>query len=240
MTDVDAYCRDLEAYLCRKNDGHLIRITGPAFERVVAWAHQGIPLKVAEAGIDRYFERYYRKGPRRRPVRIDFCEADVLDAFDDWRRALGLAGVVPDAAGGPDVEEPAPGAGRSRRSLASQVERALSRLTVLRGSDQAGPALGAALDAAVRALDALQPEAARARGEARDALVSRIAAVEAGLVAAAMAALAEGVRAEIEHEADAELAPFRQRMTPEAYAQSRRAAIERLVRHHFGLPEIGV
>ncbi len=239
MTDVDAYCRELEAYLCRKNDGHLIRITGPAFERVVAWAHQGIPLKVAEAGIDRYFERYYRKGPRRRPVRIDFCDADVLDAFDDWRRALGSSMATPDAAGGPDVEEPAPGA-RSRRSLASQLEAALSRLTVLRGSDKAAPALGPALDAAVRALDALQPEASRARGEAREALVLRVAAVEAELVAAATAALTEGTRTEIEHEADAELAPFRQRMTSEAFAQSRRAAIARLVRLHFGLPDIGV
>ena len=240
MTDVDAYCRDLEAYLCRKNDGHLIRITGPAFERVVAWARQGIPLKVAEAGIDRYFERYYRKGPRRRPVRIDFCEADVLDAFDDWRRALGIAGVVPDAAGGPDVEEPLAAAGRPRRSLAAQIEKALSRLTVLRGSDKSGPAIGAALDAAVRALDALQPEAARARGEARDALLLRVTAVEAELLAAATSALSEGARTEIEHEADAELAPFRQRMAADAYAQSRRAAIDRLVRHHFGLPDLGV
>jgi hypothetical protein len=239
VTDVDAYCRDLEAYLCRKNDGHLIRITGPAFERVVAWAHQGIPLKVAEAGIDRYFERYYRKGPRRRPVRIDFCEADVFDAFDDWRRALGIAAVVPDAAGGPDVDESAP-ATRTRRSLASQVEAAVSRLTVLRGSDQAGPLLGPALDAAVRALDALQPEAARARGDARDALLVRVAAIEADLVAAAAAALTEGARTEIEHEADAELAPFRTRMAPDAFAQSRRAAIDRLVRLHFGLPDIGV
>ena len=177
MTDVDAYCRDLEAYLCRKNDGHLIRITGPAFERVVAWAHQGIPLKVAEAGIDRYFERYYRKGPRRRPVRIDFCDADVLDAFDDWRRAIGVTAVVPDSSGGPEVEEPVQGAGRSRRSLASQLESAVSRLTVLRGSDKAGPALGPALDSAVRALDAVQPEAARARGDARDSLLERIAAI---------------------------------------------------------------
>jgi hypothetical protein len=239
VTDVDAYCRELEAYLCRKNDGHLIRITGPAFERVVAWAHQGIPVKVAEAGIDRYFERYYRKGPRRRPVRIDFCEADVFDAFDDWRRALGISAVVPDAAGGPDVDEAAP-SGRSRRSLASQIEGALARLTVLRGSDKAGPVLGPALDAAVRALDAMQPEASRARGEARDALLARVAAIESELVTAATAALSEGARTEMEHEADAELAPFRQRMAPEAFAQSRRAAIDRLVRHHFGLPDLGV
>ena len=43
-------------------------------------------------GIDRYFERYYAKGPRRRPVRVEFCEADVLDVFDEWRRAVGHPG----------------------------------------------------------------------------------------------------------------------------------------------------
>lgn len=240
MTDVDAYCRDLEAYLCRKNDGHLIRITGPAFERVVAWAHQGIPLKVAEAGIDRYFERYYRKGPRRRPVRIDFCEADVMDAFDDWRRALGVAMVVPELASGSEAQESVPAASRRRRSLATQIEAAVSRLTVLRGSDQAGPVLGEALDAAVRALDALQPEAGRARGDARDALLLRVAAIEADLVTAALAAVDTATSADLEREADAELAPFRTRMAPDAYAQSRRAALDRLVRLHFGLPDIGV
>src|SRR5438045_6032193 len=89
------YCREIETYLCRKNDGHLIRVVGPSFEIVSRWAEQGVPLKVAYAGIDRYFERYYRKGPRRRPVKIDFCDADVLDLFDEWRRALG---IVSDAA----------------------------------------------------------------------------------------------------------------------------------------------
>ena len=71
-------------------------------------------------------------------MRIEFCEADVLDAFDDWRRAVGVARVVPDSAGGPDVEEPQPSA-RPRKSLASQIESALARLTVMRGSDKAGP-----------------------------------------------------------------------------------------------------
>ncbi len=51
MIDVEPYCRDIEAYLCRKNDGHLIRITGPAFEQVQGWASQGVPLKVAESGL---------------------------------------------------------------------------------------------------------------------------------------------------------------------------------------------
>lgn len=240
MIDVDSYCRDIEAYLCRKNDGHLIRIAGPAFEQVLGWARQGIPIKIAEAGIDRYFERYYRKGPRRRPVRIEFCEPDVLDAFDAWRRAVGVSTVAPDPAGGPDVEEPIQASGRSKRSLASRIEGALARLTVLRGSDQAGPAIGAALDAAVRSLDAIHAEAARARGDARDALLQRIAGAESALVAAAAAAISDAQRASFEQEADAELAPFRERMTADSYAQSRRAAVERLVRHHFGLPDIAL
>ena len=57
----DDYCRQVEAYLCRKNDGHLIRIVGPAFEQVCAWASKGIPLKAVFRGIDRYVERYYAR-----------------------------------------------------------------------------------------------------------------------------------------------------------------------------------
>jgi hypothetical protein len=238
VIDVESYCRDIEAYLCRKNDGHLIRITGPAFERVMSWARQGIPLKVAEAGIDRYFERYYRKGPRRRPVRIDFCEADVLDAFDDWRRALGISAVGPDAEGGPDVEEPSPTTGRSKRSLASQLEAVLARLTVLRGSDKVGPVLGSALETAVREIDGVLPEASRARGEARDRLIEKLGAIETQLIATATGALTTEQRSSLEAEAEAELEPFRARMAPPAYEQSKRAALSRLVRHHFGLPTV--
>ena len=73
--DPAEYCREIEAYLCRKNEGHLIRIVGPAFEQVCGWAQLGVPLKIAFRGIDQYCERYYAKGPRRRPVRIEFCEA---------------------------------------------------------------------------------------------------------------------------------------------------------------------
>jgi hypothetical protein len=235
VIDVESYCRDIEAYLCRKNDGHLIRITGPAFEQVQGWATQGVPLKIAEAGIDRYFARYYRKGPRRRPVRVEFCEADVLDAFDDWRRAVGITRVVEDAAGGPHVEEPPP-AVRQRRSLASQIESAMARLTVLRGSDQLASGMGAALEAAVRALDALRADASRARGDARDDVVRRFAAIGEGVTAAAVAALDEPARRAFEKEADLELAPFRERMSSEAFAQSRQQAVHRLVREHFGLP----
>jgi hypothetical protein len=237
VIDVESYCRDIEAHLCRKNDGHLIRITGAAFEQVQGWARQGIPLKIAQAGIDRYFERDYRKGPRRRPVRIEFCEADVLDAFDDWRRAVGVTRVAADPAGGPDVEDPQPTV-RQKRSLASQIEAAQAQLTVLRGSDRLGPVLGDALEQAVRALDQLAPEAARARGEARDQIVTTLSAIGVALTTAAIDALDDRERRALEREADSELAPFQSRMSEDAYRQSRAQALQRLARDRFGLPAL--
>src|ERR1043165_4210353 len=116
-----AYCREIEAYLCRKNEGHLIRIVGPGFEQVAGWAAQGVPLAVACKGIDAYCERYYAKGPRRRPVRVEFCEADVLELVDDWRRAVGVSSLDGEAA-----------AERKADSLPSHLERAIARLTTLR------------------------------------------------------------------------------------------------------------
>ena len=94
MIDPGEYARQVERYLCQKNRGHLIRVVGPAFELVCGWATAGVPLKIALRGIDRCCERLEARGPRRRPVRIEFCEADVLDAFDDGAVKLGLAAAL--------------------------------------------------------------------------------------------------------------------------------------------------
>ena len=225
MESPEDYCRQLEAYLCRKNDGHLIRIVGPAFEQICGWATRGIPMKVACHGIDRYFERYYAKGPRRRPVRIEFCEADVLDVFDEWRRAVG----VPAA-------EDSDAADTSRRqpSLPSHLERVIARLTSLRGGDDRS--LDETVDTIVRELDAARAGAKNLRGDARDRLLERLRSLERGLLDAARARLAPAVMADIEREADAELAPFRDRMPADAYQRSRAACIDRIVRDRARLP----
>ena len=224
--DVDAYCRDLESYLCRKNGGHLIRIVGPSFERVCGWAAQGVPFKVACHGIDRYFERYYAKGARRRPVRIEFCEADVLDVFDEWRRAVGVAAPAEDAAV------------RRGPSLADHLERAIARLTALRsGTDSA---LDAALDAMVRELDTARAGAKSLRGPAREAFLARLRALDAELLAIFKARSTGEELQAMARDADAELAPFRERMPREAYEQARSACVERLVRERSRLPTLGI
>jgi hypothetical protein len=242
------YCRSVEAYLCRKNDGHLMRIVGPAFERVCAWADRGVPLKVAYRGIDRYFERYYAKGPRRRPVRIEFCEADVMDVFDEWRRAVGVlvarerpAGEDADASAAP--AEPADDAGegrdtpaRSRRTLAAHLDRVVARLSARRVDGDPVPDEG--LDGTLRELEALRGGARTLRGAARQAALDRLRALDGELLAQARDRLDDPAVQEIRREADAELAPFRTRMPADAYARATAACIDRIIRERARLPTL--
>lgn len=226
----ERYCRDIEAYLCRKNDGHLIRIVGPAFDQVCGWADRGVPLKVAFAGIDRFFERYYSKGPRRRPVRVEFCEADVLDAFDEWRRAVGVTEPLADSGAAGEDSRP------RRGSLASHLERAIARLTSLRaGSD---PALDGVVDAAVRELDAALASARGLRGEARRATVERLRSLDAELLKAARGSCGADTLSRLEAEADDELGTFRDRLEPDAYRRAKQASVDRLLRERLRLPTI--
>ena len=237
------YCREIETYLCRKNDGHLIRVVGPSFELVSGWAERGVPLKVTCKGIDRYFERYYRKGPRRRPVKIDFCEADVLDVFDEWRRATGVVNVAGSQSSGDGSAEDDRSAEslalRSRRtSLPAHIERVLLRLTSARASGALGVPFDALVDRVSAELDAARGRAGGVRGEARQALIERLSALDTELLQQARAALDDAARVSFAREADEELSGFRAGMTAEAFARARDSVIDRLVREHYGLPAI--
>ncbi len=231
--DPAAYCREIEAYLCRKNEGHLVRIVGPAFELVWAWARMGIPLKVAFRGIDRYCERYYARGPRRRPVRIERCEADVLDAFDRWRRSLGVPRSALDAGADAGAEEPDR---RSREGLARHVDRVLARLTELRAGWPLPGGLAEAVDAVMAELDGRREQWRAPRGEARAQALARLEALDEALVTAARRAASPDVLEAERRQAEVELQPFRDRMAPDAWARAVERAVHRGLREHFGLP----
>ncbi len=225
MPDFFDYCRQLEAYLCQKNGGHLVRIVGPSFERVCSWAEQGVPLKVALRGIDRYCERYYAKTTRRRPARIEFCEADVLELFDDWRRAVGVSSTRDE------------GAERARKpTLASHIERVVARLIARRG--EGSPPFERHVEELLRSLDALAAEARHARGEARASVIERLSALDRDVMKVAASEIDERTIETIRNEAESELAAFGGRIAPEARAVAMDAAVERLVRESLKLPVI--
>ena len=226
------YCRAVEAHLCRSNGGHLVRIAGPSFDRVCGWEARGIPLRVVFQGIDRSSERQRAKNARR-PLHIDFCEADILDVFDEWRKAVGVV-TVPGGAGTDRVTA----AVEARRppSLGGHLDRVIARLTGRRAGG-AGP-IDALLDEMVRELDAARAAARTWRGDARSTLVARLEEMDRLLVAAAWESLDAPAREAVSREADQELAPFAGRMAPDAYSRAREASIGRLVRDREHLPMV--
>ena len=226
MADLSEYCRELESYLCRKNGGHLVRIVGPAFEQVCSWAERGVPLTVAYRGIDRYCERVQARAARRRPVRIEFCEGDILDLFEDWRRAVG---VVQSTAG---TESPA----ARKPALAAHLDRVVARLVGTRV--RRSPVFEQHVEDLLAEIDRLSGQAKRSRGDARAAILDRLAELDRGLMEAAIAELDRDAVVTARREAEAELAAFGARMTPEMRAQAVEAAFERLVRDTLGLPQV--
>jgi hypothetical protein len=225
------YCRDIETYLCRKNDGHLIRVVGPSFEMVSRWARDGVPLKVAFGGIDRYVERYYRKGPRRRPVRIDFCEADVLDVFDEWRRATGLTA----SSSGDDATSHAPKRGPS---LPEHLERTLIKLTNAQATGVLGPALDPLIEQLSAELDRARSVAGGMRGDARRAMSERLAVADATLLSIARQGITAADLADMRRDADTLLGPLIDQMAPDVQDRARERALNQLVRERFHLPVI--
>jgi hypothetical protein len=229
----DEYCRAIETYLCRKNEGHLIRIVGPAFEQVCGWSNRGVPLKVAYRGIDRYFERYYAKGPRRRPVRVEFCEADVLDVFDEWKRAVGVLVAREDGADADADADASEDAGSRRRgSLKAHVGRARLKLAALPGGDER---LRTAIAPILQELDAMAAVAAF-RGDTRRTAEERLRGLDAMMMDATIAHTEPTALQALQQQADEELAPFRDRMPETAYADARRACLQRLLRDQLRLP----
>lgn len=227
------YCREIEAYLCRKNDGHLIRIVGPSFERVCSWAEQGIPFKIACQGIDAYFVRYYAKGVRRRPVQIDFCEHDVLDAFEAWRRAVGVR--LP-GAGATEGETQAK---RRTRSLPEHLDRVCERVTGRRAAmTPPPPEFDAVLETVTREAAAFRDSPGPLRGETRERIVARLVELDRMMLDAALAhADPEAVRA-MRAEATEQLLPFRDRMPADTYQGAIDSAVDRLIREREQLPTV--
>lgn len=250
MTTAD-YVRTIESHVCQKNDGHLIRVVGPAFEIVSQWERDGIPLKVALRGIDRYFERYYRAGPKRRPVRVEFCDMDVLEVFEEWRRAVGVsarssaretpppfgAEVAPAAVvNATEPEDTGESPGSRGPSLPSHLRRALLKLSSARVAGTIGPHMDGVIDRVAEELDAVRAQSGGVRGEARRALIERLAALDRELLAAAAEGLSATTLEALGAEAAGEIASFRDRLSADAFASAVTRSRDRLLRERLGLP----
>jgi hypothetical protein len=237
--DTDSYCREIEAHLCRRNAGHLVRVAGQAFETVAGWAAKGIPLKVALRGIDRAVARRDAKGPSRRPLRVEFCDADVLDAFDEWRRAVGVGTAGGGAVGQPAAGEPGDDTRQKPgQSLRAHLDRVVTRLTDCVAAGAVPGDMERTIERTIAELAEARTASRGLRGEARAAFMARLQAIDQDVLASARAVTPRDVLDALTVEAGNELAAFRERMPAGDYARAVEAATMKLLRERLKLPDI--
>jgi len=234
--DLGDYCRRVEEHLTKVNGGHLVRVVGPAFEMVRRWAGEGVPLSVVFRGIEHKAER--RASRPGRPLRLEFCEGDVGALFAAWRRAIGLPASSVGAESSDTSDVAASAEPKRKGSLSKQAERAVDRLSRAMGRDDWPDGLRDATDRVLVALAAIREEARAARGPARDDLAARLGALDADLARAAAGAAPASLLAELQAEAERELAPFRGRLAGDAWRDSVAITVDRLLRDRLGLPTL--
>jgi hypothetical protein len=231
--DVAEYCRRVEEHLARVNSGHLVRVVGPAFSLVRAWADAGIPFTVVCRGIDRKAERHL-KGKSRRPLRLEFCEADVRDAFDEWRRAVGVtAQPEPDL-----VDGPSPAEERRRPSTTRALDRAIEKLVRATGNLDASEGFRTETSAVLEQLVRVREGLKHARGDARSQVLDSLSGAHRTLVEAARREAADQIAA-FEADAAADLAAYRSRLAPDAWRRAIAASVDRSLLERLGLPSLG-
>ena len=160
-------------------------------------------------------------------MRIEFCEADILDIFDDWRRSVGIVQAQAAAESSAPMRKPA---------LTAHLERVVARLVGSRA--RRSPAFERHVEALLAEIDRLSGESKKSRGDARAAILDRLSELDKGLLRMATAELDDAAVAAARREAEAELAPFGSRLSPEMRIQAVEAAFERHVRETLGLPMI--
>jgi hypothetical protein len=235
--DLGAFCRAVETHLTRVNGGHLVRIVGPGFEVVRRWAADGMPLSVVFRGIDLKAMRHHA-GMSRRPLRIEFCDDDVRAEFEAWRRAVGIASGSSETHIAPEPAAPETSAesAASRRAVGKDLDRAIDRLSRAAGRIDWPEALREAVSARLSALTEIREAAKGARGDARAAVLARIADGEAAFGATLRATAPAEIVADARREAANDLASYRGRLAPAAWEQAVDLAADRLVRTRLGLP----
>jgi hypothetical protein len=121
-------------------------------------------------------------------------------------------------------------------ALAAHLDRVVARLVGTRV--RRSPVFEQHVEDLLAEIDRLSGQAKRSRGDARAAILDRLAELDRGLMEAAIAELDRDAVVTARREAEAELAAFGARMTPEMRAQAVEAAFERLVRDTLGLPQV--
>ena len=220
------YFTEVEEHFRRARNSGMFMMSPLDWVLVESWKDAGIPLGAVLKGIDRSFEKYH--GAKRRRFStvnsVAYCTQEVL-------------GVAREMAHGDATIQQSASAGLEPSALATFF---MERAGQLR---QAERVPGVPEDLLGGMADTLERLAERAEGGELGDLENverRLTVLDDRLFAAATVALSEDQLLQVGRELDAELKPFRRRMTAEQLRSLKQTYIRRKTFELLGLPRLSL
>jgi len=214
------YFTEVEEHFQRARGSGLFLLSPLDWALIEAWKGSGIPLEAVLRGIDSAFEKYKSRKQRHQQVNsLAYCAQAVL------KEAEAMAQNVPSGAS-LENEESAPFPPEAVRAHLTQAAAALRRAP--------GPYadLAAALDALL----------ARVSDDFRDfeELEQRLTALEDKMAALARTGLDDETLFQMRRELDAQLRPYRGKMSTEQLARLEKSFLDRKVYERLSLPRLSL
>ena len=243
------YFTEVEDAFIRRRAKHLL-LSPMDWALIESWKEMGVPLHVVLRGVEKSFDSHESK-PRRRSVKsLLYCQEEVEAQFAEWRESqlganaggVGKAVMTGDAgAAGDAATKEAAGLPFPREVIVAHLVSSrdeLSRALAARGS--LADELSEALARAVARLEELEGDfvaAVRPDAERLEAALSDLEAMLDRAVRACVAPERLGAR---RGEAEAQLQPYRARMTGEVYEQTLDNLLAKHLREDAGVPRLSL
>jgi hypothetical protein len=230
------YFTEIEEYFWKKRGAHLL-VSPLDWAIVETWQKAGIPLSAALKGIDRAFESYSRSrraAGGRQLKSLAYCVDAVLDAAEEERETA--AGTGPATATQKNASE-----SFSREELRAFFGRNIERIsTAVAALSKSEPDLAPRVhEAELRLAEMLLRLDAPGALDLED-LERRLTVMEEKLTAALTTGAPEEFLLDVRKEMDAQLAPYRRKMTSAQLSQLERQYMQKRLWERYNLPRLSL
>ena len=227
------YFTEIEEYFWRKRGAHLL-VSPLDWAIVETWQKAGVPLDAVLRGIDAAFESHQRSRRAGRPLKsLAYCVDAVLDAAEQKIEAAAGTGPVKSSRANTSSSF-------SPDDLRAFLARNTEKLERAVLQPETGSSWAEHAQRAAASLHDLQPLLDSPAALDLEDLERRLSVIEERLTAAMTSCADEETLLAIRRELDAQLAPYRRRMSAAQLGQLERQYIQKRLFEKFDVPRLSL
>ena len=230
-----SYNSEIEDTFIRRRSKHL-HLCPLDWAMMEVWKERGIPLHVVLRAIERWFDLYEGRKPKRPVNTLLYCQEEVEAQYAEWLESR--VGSHEDSQKARDAEDASP---FPRDAVLAYLSRSLDELTNVYSQRRSHEdELSEAMSRALTLLTEVKDDyATSAQPDARK-LEDSLTGIERMLDDAIRSAMPDSQLESAGAEIDAQLKPYKRHMDKAAFQQTRDNLLRKRLREHLGVPRLSL